>query len=557
MAEWPARLLHVPTWTSYAQTKPGVYNNVESPKYNVLSYTWGRWEAPSGEAISIGGITWKIPCIDPAHFTKDEFRKTVESVRHRRKEIERVDWVWLDISCIDQENGAAKAIEVGRQALIFRKATQAYVWLVSFSTEELRLVLKDLLQYGSPFEARQNAILRLLQDPYFSSLWTLQEAFLKSDAILLSREGDTVTCMLDSLTEVTTHVDLHYFDNVPEAKPGRLEKYKVSLDDILDAIKDYTNEVSLRSIASRAEPSDEDPLQVAALAKIEASGIAALNCRLNPFLIYNTASLRKVHSLLDRVYAIMQIYELRLGSSAHPERKFSLAELEDQLIDGFLQISPMLSQLFVHTRPPKDGCSWRMNKDSASLAFNIAIDLMTYTASSSGYAIQSTFEKEGLQLTRNISTGALVWRGSGCSLQTAAVYWTEALKHRSSYINVGFPYEFKVSIQFDASHIRRGKAPEAQNLLPATETSLAKAIDAVDAIYGLDNLWVLRMSRVPTQDDSTGRRTVWAWAAVIAVQECDKRYIRRIGICVWDMHYFPRVDDFEDVRWGKFEGEMM
>lgn len=44
--QWPRRLLHVPTMTSHQRYREDTYNGEKAPSYNVLSYTWGRFQQP-------------------------------------------------------------------------------------------------------------------------------------------------------------------------------------------------------------------------------------------------------------------------------------------------------------------------------------------------------------------------------------------------------------------------------------------------------------------------------------------------------------------------------
>jgi hypothetical protein len=44
---------------------------------------------------------------------------------------EGLEWSWIDIACVDQENRDVKMDEVGRQASIFLEAADFFVWLSS------------------------------------------------------------------------------------------------------------------------------------------------------------------------------------------------------------------------------------------------------------------------------------------------------------------------------------------------------------------------------------------------------------------------------------------
>jgi hypothetical protein len=45
LMEWPRRLLYVLEMRSYERDGDNTYGGVREPAYNIISYTWGRWEA--------------------------------------------------------------------------------------------------------------------------------------------------------------------------------------------------------------------------------------------------------------------------------------------------------------------------------------------------------------------------------------------------------------------------------------------------------------------------------------------------------------------------------
>ncbi|KAK8215074.1 hypothetical protein M8818_002084 [Zalaria obscura] len=134
--------------TSYECRDGNTYNGVKDPQYRALSYTWGRWELTEGvkpfiKELRISGITWDVPRMNPAHFTVHQ----MEQVLHRACQavslnsedtpttntkimLPPTEWVWLDIACIDQDPASPQnAIEIGRQAKIFKNATGVLIWL--------------------------------------------------------------------------------------------------------------------------------------------------------------------------------------------------------------------------------------------------------------------------------------------------------------------------------------------------------------------------------------------------------------------------------------------
>jgi hypothetical protein len=93
------------------------------------------------------------------------------------------------------------AVEIGHQGKMFQGALEVYVWLFTHSPEAV-YKKRDALEAEAdswPFEydwdlgvsalVTEGYIEFLLSDPWFSSPWTLQEAFLRQDAILLAPDG--------------------------------------------------------------------------------------------------------------------------------------------------------------------------------------------------------------------------------------------------------------------------------------------------------------------------------------------------------------------------------
>lgn len=81
-------------------------------------------------------------------------------------------------------------------------------------------------------------------------------------------------------------------------------------------------------------------------------------------LLFGAVKHRQTREPKDRVYGIMQVYGLKLDSSAQPEREFTLEDLEFQLVASHNARSPIAAQLFVHTRVIELGKCWRMDVTS-------------------------------------------------------------------------------------------------------------------------------------------------------------------------------------------------
>ncbi len=348
LGNWPRRLLHVPTMTSYEWQTGNKYGYTNAPPYNVITYTWGRYqlkddEKPDVNSIAIRGIPWEVPRIDPSHFTTQGFLGVIQSAVQSDAPwvLDPIEYVWLDIACIDQRGGEpTSAAEIGRQAVIFGNAKNCFAWLTSVPKEALLRTLYELgtfvKQGCDGNDTNINACIEvLLADPWFSSLWTLQEAFIRQDVIILAQEGLPVTELV---------VD------------GKRRPWM--LTDVMDRCE-RLHQGMKGGVGLPISP--ESP--VALLSK---SGLHALFCN-NALATFVAATHRQVSKPEDRIYGIQQVFGLRVGTSAvhAPHRvHFNRAELEAEFFDQLLRIYPVQSQLFVHDRVATLGSAWKLNNSA-------------------------------------------------------------------------------------------------------------------------------------------------------------------------------------------------
>jgi hypothetical protein len=394
-ANWPRRLLHVPTMTSYKWAPGNNYGRWKEPAYIALSYTWGRFQLDDGEnpqvkPLQIKGVPWPIPRINPnTHFGVNELQHIIhqtmksadryyvfdswkrDTVRGQtimdrtirtvlgflEGQINVYEFLWLDIACIDQRESPIQQAEVGRQARIFRHARHSYVWLSHLTHSRLESLLFDLEKavagmqkepYGqtpSSFNSRSWLLLALesvnglAKDPWFDSLWTLQEAFLCNHAILLSRDGK-VTC--DASTISPRSWSLNYL-------------FKITNDLIL---------WSERTKAARPEPEFSQLLD-----SIRRTGLAALWYN-SPMGLLGVSNYRQTKRELDRVYGIMQVFgtDFKVGHAlegAGQNREYTLPELEDEFGAAILHRFPVLSQMHVYLKSPAFSKGWCVRGSSA------------------------------------------------------------------------------------------------------------------------------------------------------------------------------------------------
>ncbi|OHF00810.1 hypothetical protein CORC01_03884 [Colletotrichum orchidophilum] len=383
---WPRRLLHIPTLTSVERDENNVYGATEKPKYSILTYTWGRWKVRNGNddtaALPVKGAPWKIPSIQEAHFTVASFRAVIEAMASQD-----VQWAWVDIACIHQEDEIMNAEEVGHQVAIFDKAVKAHVWLSGANHESLTkafYTINEEIGYltFSSFRTTENylsalittwadihleeirmattckaidrissGLLIVLQDPWFSSLWTLQEAVLRNDALILSSEG--LPCVWTTTgdgKEYQAHLSMFvnvcnniYLDLINMQRG--IEYHEVTGNALMDWEFDLKSKID------------------SMLALLIRSGTYNLPTS-NPNIPYSMARYRQTSRPVDRIYGIMQTYNLRVGKVIRPQDNPSLADLVQEFAVAIATKNPILCQLFVHTKKADKLSSWRITENS-------------------------------------------------------------------------------------------------------------------------------------------------------------------------------------------------
>ncbi|OCK83998.1 HET-domain-containing protein, partial [Lepidopterella palustris CBS 459.81] len=134
--------------------------------YEALSYVWGGLDKP--RSISIGG--YDLPVTTNLY----------AALLHLRDQfIERI--LWVDAICIDQDNLIERAQQVQFMGTIYCKAHRVIVWLGEALADDdralnaIRIAADEEITKFSTNETNQQAILDLIQRPWFQRIWVLQE----------------------------------------------------------------------------------------------------------------------------------------------------------------------------------------------------------------------------------------------------------------------------------------------------------------------------------------------------------------------------------------------
>lgn len=160
-----------------------------SHAYEALSYTWGntsnvsrikcrdKYQTADGAWV-VGRYTWL--------YVTANCEAALRRLRH--EDIPRR--VWIDALCIDQSNIVERNTQVGLMAQIYQKAAQVVVYLGEASKKEsgpicelLELQRSRLLSATDVLrEGCLDAVQRLLDQPWFSRIWVLQEVYTATSA---------------------------------------------------------------------------------------------------------------------------------------------------------------------------------------------------------------------------------------------------------------------------------------------------------------------------------------------------------------------------------------
>lgn len=570
MGHWPARLLHIPSMTSIRWEPGNCYKEHKEPKYAVLSYTWGRWEIPKSAdlrhpALEVHGIDWEVPSISPNLFSVQDFK----NVLLRVSEETGVNFIWVDIACINQNSSSEeKAREIGRQAKIFGGASFAFVWLLAdkgaqdsldeltrhfiraleLHLQQLETVYQKLdsayrgwsrnhalpdhssptrhlgteLQQAAKVELEDdgdsiNLIIRaasaidaLTMLPWFTSTWTLQEAFIKPTALLLNRSGDLMMSQNGnpfSLEDLLTYCRRMHQVFSLSAKPFS-EDAKASFEAV----------ITRRGLIS----------------KLETSGLRALANR-DRLSLYSCARLRQAGDQNDWIYGIMQVWDFQLGRSApgrQAEQEWSLEDLEIELGMRLVQEFPIESQLHVHTKEAEVSRrqAWRVSRGSATILHNLAF---TPTGHLDG-AVNRHSSTLSTSRVNHVTYGRFT--GKLCAFDRLRLAWRS-----TSHLDDGnsrFDSQSPVRISLDSSGVLGETRLRVKYSLQEVPDSQQLELADTMSTFFRDLGWtvsVLLLGTVRQSHDSVETTTAVGLIVMACPDASIGRWEKRLGVCLWNV----------------------
>lgn len=196
----------------------------------------------------------------------------------------------------------------------------------------------------------QHWVTTLLEHPWFTSLWTLQEMALRPDAFILLDDGVP-----------------QYGDTVLDIMMLRGVVY-----DIGDTLDSPSTATTIRDAVQRASHTQQaEPLCVFnetnfadRLKSIELlyGRKGLLDCPMGisfPNPVYGAALRREVSRTIDRILGIMQVYKISCNPEPPGHNEMAqLHHLEDEFGQKLVAMDPVLSQLFIHVASSPPRRSW-------------------------------------------------------------------------------------------------------------------------------------------------------------------------------------------------------
>ncbi|KAH6684511.1 hypothetical protein B0J14DRAFT_14422 [Halenospora varia] len=213
-------------WDSHTGATVLAKDYIFKEGYVAVSYTWGRWRQGKNGWYRESGTEWDVPSILPHKLeNKDQpvcnFR--MAQLKNILRRMPNVRYFWIDVLCIPQQDGHPdKASEIAKQPAIFKdaKGVLVYLWSIDDGTQ-LRAAMQDLSDMlrwywniivshngSAPNQANDRRPCldtfgeTLRRDPWFSSLWTVQEMILAPASTWIARDGSH--CRVDG-SILTTH----------------------------------------------------------------------------------------------------------------------------------------------------------------------------------------------------------------------------------------------------------------------------------------------------------------------------------------------------------------
>ncbi|KAH6644896.1 heterokaryon incompatibility protein-domain-containing protein [Boeremia exigua] len=163
-----------------------------APAYEAVSYAWGSAASMQKVVCNSGVLQITQSCFNLLRTlrTRDQFsplRKTSRRHGQKNEYANKIGFYWIDAICIDQSSLQERSQQVAIMAAIYQKADQVVVWPEYHGTT---FMIEAILASGFHHRLSEEQVCHLrslIERPYFTRMWPLQEiALARSCCILIS-----------------------------------------------------------------------------------------------------------------------------------------------------------------------------------------------------------------------------------------------------------------------------------------------------------------------------------------------------------------------------------
>ncbi|KAI1449829.1 heterokaryon incompatibility protein-domain-containing protein [Annulohypoxylon stygium] len=215
-----------PTWT--LKTMPLYRQASDDPiSYDALSYTWGDLSR-----------TFSFICNNQELRVHHNLHHALPHLARRRSSLP----IWIDAICINQADETEKLAQVRLMHAIYRQATEVWVWLGpgSSGSEDAIALLPQIAAVGESAFARitefpkptleseglpsfsspvWTSVYELIDHPWYSRVWIVQEAALASRIKVLQGKHEISWTMLDKAVDYAMHLPYRFRSEDGEELP--------------------------------------------------------------------------------------------------------------------------------------------------------------------------------------------------------------------------------------------------------------------------------------------------------------------------------------------------
>lgn len=520
------------SYEKQAGNKYGLHNPVTEPPYATLSYTWARYLQHTSSSVSgvrISGIDWDTPKIDPKHFTARGLLQAIHTIQ----EISQLDYLWIDIACINIERIPDDDLdpEISMQQDIFFDAAAPFIWLSRTDHSCLLHLGKAFANFSLLDDAKTiPALLQVMADPWFSSLWTLLEAAVRTDAVILSSDCRATTAGRENFGRVLTdeHDAIQFTSEAGETANFELKGSKPSLlgrdNTQYSTISQYFTLRDLIRLVRRVMRSV--PLGDARVALHEAANKSGL-LSFEPFnllLLYGSAQHRhEMKPGLRMKYIYNQVFGfdgLRTSDT--------LPQIEEHFNSQLIQRCPVLSQLFVRQTPLQKGSAWLLTTGCK------IPDIQIFGAYAPSYVCLFT-----LKIDTSVRIGSkdklfIIFRGPTSDFKTMASQWLDNGTYPSHRL-LGISFDQCIVSRRDGSKVEIATSTVFPTLSPGGYTlSLTSQRECIgNFLRSLGDLKARVLAMAAGTGILPGCRVGIGLIIVPQHREASDQAWHRVGICFW------------------------